>query len=91
MYSILNPFYLQLEDYYVLSEVNKKQEKDLRYQHIVIGNPKSLRGTIPTKAPNINPFMFWWNIGLRIDKGSPGGALYLGTFIHNYGNYNGIS
>ena len=28
---------------------------------------------------------------LRIDKGSPGGALYLGTCIHNYGSCNGIS
>ena len=27
---------------------------------------------------------------LRIDKGSPGGALYLGTCIHNYGNCNGL-
>ena len=28
---------------------------------------------------------------LRIDKGSPGGALYLGTCIYNYGNSNGTS
>ena len=27
---------------------------------------------------------------LRIDKGSQGGALYLGTCIHNYGKCNGI-
>ena len=27
---------------------------------------------------------------LRIDKGSPGGALYLGTCIHGYGSCNGI-
>ena len=26
-------------------------------------------------------------ISLRIDKGSPGGALYLGTCIHNYDTY----
>ena len=26
---------------------------------------------------------------LRIDKGSPDGALYSGTCIHNYGNCNG--
>ena len=28
---------------------------------------------------------------LRIDKGSPDGALYLGICIHNYGNYYVIS
>ena len=27
---------------------------------------------------------------LRIDKGSPGGALYLGTCIYGYGSCNGI-
>ena len=27
---------------------------------------------------------------LRIDKGPPGGALYLGICIHGYGSYNGI-
>ena len=27
---------------------------------------------------------------LRIDKGSPGGALYLGTCIRNYDNCQGI-
>ena len=27
----------------------------------------------------------------RIDKGSPGGALYLGTCIHNYNTCNDIS
>ena len=26
----------------------------------------------------------------KIDKGSPGAALYLGTCIHSYGNCNGI-
>ena len=26
---------------------------------------------------------------LRIDKGYPGGALYSGTCVHNYGNCNG--
>ena len=27
---------------------------------------------------------------LRIDKGSPGGALHLRTYIHNYGSYHDI-
>ena len=29
-------------------------------------------------------------ISLRIDKGSPGAAALLGTYIHHYGSYVGI-
>ena len=41
-------------------------------QHFGISSANSLRwGLYPTRSPNVNGFMFWWNIGLRIDTRGP--------------------
>ena len=38
-----------------------------RYQHVGIGNAKSLRwGSKPTRGPNASAFASQWNIGLRV-------------------------
>ena len=39
-----------------------------RYQYVGVGYVKCSRyWSIPTRAPDFNPFVFWWNVALRID------------------------